>query len=118
MATSHVGPQTRTRRTSMIQRSQTRAVKLVATLKIGAGSSEDQQILGHGQYWKDGASHCLTTCRTGVEDAAVHNGRSEGPMSEGSASRFSKSLEPSEAIQRGSSRYPATPLADEETNHQ
>ena len=66
MATSHVGPQTRTRRTSMIQRSQTRAVKLVATLKIGAGSSEDQQILGHGQYWKDGASHCLTTCRTGV----------------------------------------------------
>ena len=64
----------------MIRRSQTLAVKLVAVFKIGAGNSEDQQIPGHAQYWKVGASHCSTTCRTGVEDAAVHSGRSEGTM--------------------------------------
>ena len=76
----------------MIQRSQTLAAKLVATLKIGAGNSEDQQIPGHAQYWKDGASHCSTTCRTEVEDAAVHSGRSEGTMQEGSVSRVFRRL--------------------------
>ena len=41
----------------MIQRSQTLAAKLVATLKIGAGNSENQKILGHAQCWKDGTNH-------------------------------------------------------------